>query len=150
MEQQLSLGFLIPRWGRDESWGVWILWEDIECILLAFGCPDCCAGKDGEKNTSSPAGASVRAWKEMEKLSPNSRRLCCYHVRRPYVASGLGLSLSSRLETQRPTVIPTPESPQMPPVQDHTHKPPLKTWSSSLGTHVSVTKRIIQSHKMET
>jgi len=22
MEQQLSLGFLIPRWGRDESWGV--------------------------------------------------------------------------------------------------------------------------------
>ena len=28
---------------------LWILWEDIECILLAFGCPDCCAGKDGEK-----------------------------------------------------------------------------------------------------
>lgn len=50
---------------------LWILWEGIECILLAFGCPDFCAGKDGEKNTSSPAGASVRAWKEMEKLSPS-------------------------------------------------------------------------------
>lgn len=75
--------------------------------------------------------------------------LCCYHVRRPYVASGLGLSLSSRLKTQPPTVIPTPESPQMPHAQDHTHSPPLKTWSSSLGTHVSVTKPVMPSHKLE-
>ena len=48
-------------------------------------------------------------------------------------------SLSSRLKTQAPTVTPAPGWPQRPRVQDHTHKPPLKTWSSSLGTHVSVT-----------
>ena len=68
----------------------------------------------------------------------------------PYAASGLGLSLNSRLSTQPPTDLPTPKSPQMQHVQDHTHKPPLKTWSSSLVTNVSVTEPIIQLHKLET
>lgn len=63
---------------------LWILWEDIECILLAFGCPDCCAGKDGEKNTSSPAGASVRAWKEMKSPSHSCSGSACSSRSKPH------------------------------------------------------------------
>ena len=85
MEQQLSLGFLIPRWGRDESWGVCGFYgRTLSVFSLHLDAQTAALGRMGKKNTSSPAGASVRAWKEMKSPSHSCSGSACFSRSKPH------------------------------------------------------------------
>lgn len=76
--------------------------------------------------------------------------LCCYHMHRTIRSLWAGPLSTPNWVPSLPLISPPQSHLKCKHVQDHTHKPPLRTWSSSLVANVSVTEPIIQLHKLET